>query len=252
MVSVVGVLSPTGGKDSPNDEKTPPSPTYTPLENDSPNSSRSSSSASMGPPPTQTSECDDVAPAPDQEHPPERRFSQTLMEELSSQLSTPTSVHEASTSAAEPSVIDSPRPASPPVTLPRALREIAALSSLPSYAQPLLEMGFSRRHVIQAMMATGSRETASARRINILVTWLLEHPVSDDGVCIKRFLTAVKANKFTCKVIFSANNTMSVNMYWFDAYWLLFFLTVIVNSKFLFHFSTAQLIISSWKLCNIS
>ncbi|XP_068741343.1 probable E3 ubiquitin-protein ligase HERC1 [Montipora capricornis] len=181
LSEVVGVVSPTGGKDSPSDEKTPPSPTYTPLENDSPNSSRSSSSASMGPPPTQTSECDDVAPAPDQEHPPERRFSQTLMEELSSQLSTPTSVHEASTSAAEPSVIDSPRPASPPVTLPRALREIAALSSLPSYAQPLLEMGFSRRHVIQAMMATGSRETASARRINILVTWLLEHPVSDDG-----------------------------------------------------------------------
>ena len=151
-----------------------------------PDSSRSSSSNSMGSPPTQTTESEDVAPAPEQEHPPERRFSQTLIEELSSQLPAPTPVHliphEASASAAEPSASHSPRPASPPVSLPQALREIAALSSLPSHALPLLEMGFSRRHVIQAMMVTGTRETADAHRINMLVTWLLEHPVSDDGV----------------------------------------------------------------------
>lgn len=148
-------------------------------------SSRSSSSNSIGSPPTQTTDSEDVGPAPEQEHPPERRFSQTLIEELSSQLTTPKPVDfaspGASTSAGEPST-HSPRPASPPISLPRALREIAALSSLPSYALPLLEMGFSRRHVIQAMIATGTRERADARRINMLVTWLLEHPVSDDGV----------------------------------------------------------------------
>ena len=32
------------------------------------------------------------------------------------------------------------------------------------------------------MIVTGTRETADAHRINMLVTWLLEHPVSDDGV----------------------------------------------------------------------
>ena len=169
------------------------------------NSSRSNSSSSMGSPPTQTTDTDDVGTTSEQGLPPERRFSQTLIEELSSQLPAPTpfhvAPHEASTSAGqasatiplqtaqesrllsdEPSTTHSPRPASPPTSLPQALREIAALSSLPSYALPLLEMGFSRRHVIQAMMATGTRETAGARRMNMLVTWLLEHPVSDDGV----------------------------------------------------------------------
>lgn len=123
--------------------------------------------------------------APGMEHPTERRYSEAFIDELSSQLTAPKPVdltlQNASTSAGEPST-HSPRPASPPTSLPRALREIAALSSLPNYALPLLEMGFSRRHVIQAMMATGTRERADARRINMLVTWLLEHPVSDDGV----------------------------------------------------------------------
>lgn len=141
----------------------------------------------MGPPPNQTAGSDDVAPAPEQEHPPERRFSQMFIDELSSELPSRTAISEAGASAPEPPESLSPRPASPPTTLPRALREVAALSSLPGYAQPLLEMGFSRRHVIQAMIATGSRETANARRINQLATWLLEHPVSDDGVCIKGF-----------------------------------------------------------------
>lgn len=150
-----------------------------------PNSSRSSSSNSIGSPPTQNADSEDMGSAPEQEQPPERRYSQAFIEELSSQLTAPkrvdTTLHNASTSAGEPSS-HSPRPVSPPTSLPRALREIAALSSLPNYALPLLEMGFSRRHVIQAMMATGTRERADARRINMLVTWLLEHPVSDDGV----------------------------------------------------------------------
>lgn len=168
-------------------------------------SSRSSSSNSMGSPPTQTTDTDDIAPACEQEHPSERRFSQMLDDELSSQLpsSKPVNLTEqgdcmsaGQTSVTGPSqavqgsslVTDegstghSPRPASPPTSLPRALREIVALSSLPSYALPLLEMGFSRRHVVQAMMATRTRETADAHRINMLVTWLLEHPFSDDRV----------------------------------------------------------------------
>ena len=157
----------------------------TSAEDHLPNSSRSSSSNSIGSPPTQNADSEDMGSAPEQEHPPERRYSQAFIEELSSQLTAPkpvdTALQNASTSAGEPSS-HSPRPVSPPTSLPRALREIAALSSLPNYALPLLEMGFSRRHVIQAMMATGTRERADARRINMLVTWLLEHPVSDDGV----------------------------------------------------------------------
>ena len=168
-------------------------------------SSRSSSSNSMGSPPTQTTDTDDIAPACEQENPPERRFSQTLDDELSSQLpsSKPLNLTEqgdcisagqtsvtgasqvvqgSSLVTDEGSTCHSPRPASPPTSLPRALREIVALSSLPSYALPLLEMGFSRRHVVQAMMATRTRETADAHRINMLVTWLLEHPFSDDRV----------------------------------------------------------------------
>ena len=74
------------------------------------------------------------------------------------------------------------RPITPPTVLPRALREVAAMSSLPSYALPLLEMGFSRRHILQSMHVTGTSQGADTRRMNMLVTWLLEHPVSDDEV----------------------------------------------------------------------
>lgn len=70
----------------------------------------------------------------------------------------------------------------PPTALPQVLRDVAALSSLPMFALPLLEMGFSQRHVLHAMQATGIRQGADTRRINELVTWLLEHPVSDDEV----------------------------------------------------------------------
>lgn len=186
-ISISEAVSPSEeSKDSLNEEKTIGSETWTPAGDDLPDSTRSSSSNSLGSPPGHTAESDDLAPAPEQEHPPERRFSQTLMEDLCTQLPAPKPVHsllhEASTSTGESSASHSPRPASPPISLPRALREIAALSSLPSHALPLLEMGFSRRHVIQAMMATGIRHTADARRTNMLVTWLLEHPGSDDGV----------------------------------------------------------------------
>jgi len=70
----------------------------------------------------------------------------------------------------------------PPTTLPQVLRDVAALSSLPVFSLPLLEMGFSQRHVVHAMQATGIRQGADTRRINELVTWLLEHPISDDEV----------------------------------------------------------------------
>jgi hypothetical protein len=70
----------------------------------------------------------------------------------------------------------------PPTALPQVLRDVAAMSSLPMFALPLLEMGFSQRHVVHAMQATGIRQGADTRRINELVTWLLEHPVSEDEV----------------------------------------------------------------------
>ena len=149
-----------------------------------PGSSRSSSCDSAGSPPTHNGESEDPESGPDQDASDDRRFSQTLLAELSTRLSEPRPLVLIAPMRAteDTSLTQSPRSASPPVTLPRALREIAALSSLPSYALPLLEMGFSRRHVIQAMMATGTGDSVDARRINMLVTWLLEHPVSDDGV----------------------------------------------------------------------
>lgn len=70
----------------------------------------------------------------------------------------------------------------PPSLLPQVLRDVAAMSSLPGFSLPLLEMGFSQRHVVHAMQATGIRQGADTRRINELVTWLLEHPVSEDEV----------------------------------------------------------------------
>ena len=56
------------------------------------------------------------------------------------------------------------------------------MSAMPRFAISLLEMGFSRRHVVRAMNATRTGHEADTRRINLLVTWLLENPVSDDEV----------------------------------------------------------------------
>ena len=48
---------------------------------------------------------------------------------------------------------------------------------LPTAVEPLVEMGFTRRHINLALQATHGDE-----RMDALVTWLLEHPLSDAGV----------------------------------------------------------------------
>lgn len=49
----------------------------------------------------------------------------------------------------------------------------------PPIAAPLLEMGFSLKHVIRAINATGSSGEMSAHTINQLATWMIEHPCID-------------------------------------------------------------------------
>lgn len=53
----------------------------------------------------------------------------------------------------------------------------ASEQELPTAVEPLLEMGFTRRHISLALQATHGDE-----RMDALVTWLLEHPLSDTGV----------------------------------------------------------------------
>ncbi|XP_077988697.1 putative E3 ubiquitin-protein ligase HERC1 [Glandiceps talaboti] len=50
----------------------------------------------------------------------------------------------------------------------------------PPIATPLLEMGFSLRHIKTAMTATGTRGEVDARRINVLATWMIEHPCTEE------------------------------------------------------------------------
>lgn len=51
----------------------------------------------------------------------------------------------------------------------------------PPIAAPLLEMGFSLKHVIRAINATGSSGEMSAHTINQLATWMIEHPCIDSA-----------------------------------------------------------------------
>ncbi|XP_063233987.1 probable E3 ubiquitin-protein ligase HERC1 isoform X2 [Bacillus rossius redtenbacheri] len=49
----------------------------------------------------------------------------------------------------------------------------------PPIAAPLMEMGFSLKHVQKALYATGSTGDMSAHTINQLATWMIEHPCID-------------------------------------------------------------------------
>ncbi|KAK7085894.1 hypothetical protein SK128_025641 [Halocaridina rubra] len=49
----------------------------------------------------------------------------------------------------------------------------------PPVATPLLEMGFTLKHIQKAIAAQGNKSEASAAHINQLVTWMLEHPCID-------------------------------------------------------------------------
>nr|CAH7744976.1 unnamed protein product [Callosobruchus chinensis] len=53
-------------------------------------------------------------------------------------------------------------------------------SYVPDIATPLLEMGFSLRHILKAVIGTKLRGgEVTAQKINSLVTWMLEHPRTD-------------------------------------------------------------------------
>ncbi len=48
---------------------------------------------------------------------------------------------------------------------------------IPASVEPLLEMGFTRRHICMALRANNGDD-----RMNSIVTWLLEHPLADEEV----------------------------------------------------------------------
>uniref|UniRef100_A0A8D2ZRX9 HECT-type E3 ubiquitin transferase n=1 Tax=Scophthalmus maximus TaxID=52904 RepID=A0A8D2ZRX9_SCOMX len=50
----------------------------------------------------------------------------------------------------------------------------------PAIAVPLLEMGFSLRHITRALEATGARGEADAQNITVLAMWMIEHPGTED------------------------------------------------------------------------
>ncbi|KAK4883685.1 hypothetical protein RN001_007004 [Aquatica leii] len=50
----------------------------------------------------------------------------------------------------------------------------------PPIAAPLLEMGFTLKHVLKAMQATRSSGEVSAHTINMLATWMIDHPCIED------------------------------------------------------------------------
>lgn len=49
----------------------------------------------------------------------------------------------------------------------------------PPIAAPLLEMGFPLKHIINAINVTKSSGEVSAHTINILASWMLEHPYTE-------------------------------------------------------------------------
>ena len=120
------------------------------------------------------------------------RLSDVINTELNALNTTSPTISVDSSTGREPSE-------SPPTSLPQVLRDVAAMSSFPVFAQPLLEMGFSQRHVGHALQATGTRQGSDTRRINELVTWLLEHPVSDDEVSLSICTLITRARDWTRK-----------------------------------------------------
>ena len=55
----------------------------------------------------------------------------------------------------------------------------AARAVIPASVEPLLEMGFSRRHINMALRANNGND-----RMNSIVTWLLEHPDEEVSYCV--------------------------------------------------------------------
>lgn len=51
----------------------------------------------------------------------------------------------------------------------------------PPIVSPLLEMGFTLKHIMKAILQTKTPGEVNAHTINSLVTWMLEHPYSETG-----------------------------------------------------------------------
>ncbi|XP_068081364.1 probable E3 ubiquitin-protein ligase HERC1 [Anabrus simplex] len=76
-----------------------------------------------------------------------------------------------------PSLSNKPTPQSAPLL--RAHRLRSPSPPPPPIAAPLMEMGFSLKHVQKAINATGSNGEMSAHTINRLATWMIDHPCID-------------------------------------------------------------------------
>lgn len=54
-------------------------------------------------------------------------------------------------------------------------------STPPPFADPLLEMGFTLKHIFEAILKTNIHGEINDHAINTLVTWMLEHPYSENN-----------------------------------------------------------------------
>lgn len=54
-------------------------------------------------------------------------------------------------------------------------------SSPPPFAGPLLEMGFPLKHISKAILKTNIHGEMNGHAINTLITWMLEHPYSENN-----------------------------------------------------------------------
>uniref|UniRef100_A0A0L8HTX3 HECT-type E3 ubiquitin transferase n=1 Tax=Octopus bimaculoides TaxID=37653 RepID=A0A0L8HTX3_OCTBM len=93
-------------------------------------------------------------------------------------------VHRIRTMLSEPSLSAVPISVSPlqhPTLSPATVTAVSPTPQTPPsplYA-PLIEMGFSLNHIVQAMRATGVNIEASAHVVNTLATWMVEHPITE-------------------------------------------------------------------------
>ncbi|KAJ9597344.1 hypothetical protein L9F63_011784, partial [Diploptera punctata] len=79
----------------------------------------------------------------------------------------------------------------------------------PAIAAPLMEMGFSLKHVQKAMIATGSTGDMSATTINTLATWMIEHPCIDSEVLEGRDDDSARTG--TSEIMLSCSQTVEMS-----------------------------------------
>lgn len=59
----------------------------------------------------------------------------------------------------------------------------------PPIATPLLEMGFTLKHILKAIAETKIREDVNVHTINTLATWMLEHPYLENTFDLNNAVT---------------------------------------------------------------